>query len=136
MKLKSIRIRMFRNILDSTDVLLQPDVTCLVGKNESGKTAVLQAIWRLLPARGDPKFSAPDHYPAWLEKRDRNAGVQIEGVRPIEATFIVNDQIVEEVAELFGQGVIKAGSDLKVWRDYAGDTTCPSGHDDQRKFTA
>lgn len=34
MKLTSVRIRMFRNILDSTEVKIEEKVTCLVEKNE------------------------------------------------------------------------------------------------------
>ena len=70
----SVKVEMFRNILDSTDVKIEEKVTCLVGKNESGKSAFLHALWRLKPARSDAKFSAPDNYPAWLEKRHRNEG--------------------------------------------------------------
>lgn len=36
MKLASVKIMSFRNFLDSTEFQIQPDVTCLVGKNESG----------------------------------------------------------------------------------------------------
>lgn len=68
MKLKTVHVRMFRNILDSTDVKIDEAVTCLVGKNESAKSAFLNALWRLRPARMDPTFSVPFHYPAWLEK--------------------------------------------------------------------
>jgi predicted ATP-dependent endonuclease of OLD family len=74
MKLKSVRVAMFRNILDSSDVKIEEKVTCLVGKNESGKSAFLHALWRLKPARSNPVFSSPDNYPAWLEKRHRNEG--------------------------------------------------------------
>ena len=38
MKLKTVRVRMFRNILDSTEVKIESKVTCLVGKNKSGKS--------------------------------------------------------------------------------------------------
>ena len=41
-------------------ISIQPDITCLVGKNESGKTAFVQALYRLNPARANAKFSAPD----------------------------------------------------------------------------
>jgi predicted ATP-dependent endonuclease of OLD family len=47
MKLRTVQIRMFRNILDSTEVEIDEKVTCLVGKNESGKSAFLNALWRL-----------------------------------------------------------------------------------------
>jgi len=37
-KLKKVELSHFKNILNSGPVSIQPDVTCLVGKNESGKT--------------------------------------------------------------------------------------------------
>ena len=40
MKLTKAQVQYFRNILDSTEIEIQDDVTCLVGKNESGKTAI------------------------------------------------------------------------------------------------
>ena len=43
MKLTSVRITNFRSIQDSTEFQIG-DVTCLVGKNESGKTAFLRAL--------------------------------------------------------------------------------------------
>ncbi len=47
MKLKSVRIENFKSIKDSTVFGIDEKVTCLVGKNESGKTATLQAIAKL-----------------------------------------------------------------------------------------
>ncbi len=40
MKLTKARVREFQSIQDSTEVEIG-DVTCLVGKNESGETALL-----------------------------------------------------------------------------------------------
>jgi len=80
MKLISAQIRLFRNILDSTEVDIEDDVTCLVGKNESGKTAFLQALYRLNPALRNVSFSIHEQYPAWLEKRDRRGGIDLEKV--------------------------------------------------------
>ena len=74
MKLLEVRIEKFCNFIDSTPVSVQPDITCFVGKNESGKTAFLQAIYLLNPARPNVSLSVADQYPAWLEKRDRLQG--------------------------------------------------------------
>lgn len=49
MKLKRFRVQKFRNIIDSGDIQVQDDVTCLVGMNEAGKTAVLTALNRVHP---------------------------------------------------------------------------------------
>ena len=46
MRLLRARVLNYQSILDSGWVLLEP-VTCLVGKNESGKTAFLQALQKL-----------------------------------------------------------------------------------------
>ena len=47
MILKTVQVKNFRCINDSTVFSVDDKVTCLVGKNESGKTAILQAISRL-----------------------------------------------------------------------------------------
>lgn len=118
MKLKKVRVRMFRNILDSTEVSIQSDVTCLVGKNESGKTAFLQALWRINPARLKPTFSVPDHYPAWLEKRHRNEGKDLEDFQPIEAIYSWDEVDRNAVDEQFGPGVAPASDDLRLYKNY------------------
>lgn len=105
MKLKSVHIRMFRNILDSTEVKIEDKVTCLVGKNESGKTAFLHALWRLYPARNSPTFSIPDHYPAWLEKRHRLDGVDLNEVLPIEVRLEWEPADLKHVEHKFGPGI-------------------------------
>src|SRR6185437_16316500 len=100
MKLARVHIRMFRNIIDSGEVAVQPDVTCLVRKNESGKTAFLQALARLNPARGAAKFDIPTQYPAWLEKRHRIDGAALEEVRPVEAVFIWEAEDIAVVSQV------------------------------------
>jgi recombinational DNA repair ATPase RecF len=65
MKLIAFRVQKFRNIIDSEEVAIQPDVSNLVGKNESGKTAALNALYRLNPAYGE-KFDVGEHYPRWM----------------------------------------------------------------------
>ncbi len=61
MKLRSVQVRDFRCIEDSGEFHLD-DVTCLVGKNESGKTTILAALEKLnsaFPTRN--KFSPLDY---------------------------------------------------------------------------
>ena len=48
MKLTKVHITNFQSVQDSTEFEIG-DVTCLVGKNESGKTALLKALYRLNP---------------------------------------------------------------------------------------
>jgi predicted ATP-dependent endonuclease of OLD family len=119
MKLVTVQVKLFRNILDSSEVSIQDDVTCLVGKNESGKTAFLHALYRLNPARSNVEFYIPDHYPAWLEKRDRLEGINLENVRPVKATFLLDKEEIEEIEQIFGEGVLLS-EELILQREYNG----------------
>ncbi len=118
MKVISVQVHMFRNILDSSEVQIQSDITCLVGKNESGKTAFLQALWRLNPARTETNFSIADHYPAWLEKRHRQDGKDLNEVRPIAVQLEWEPADLKQVQEKFGNGVIVSGAILEVYKKY------------------
>jgi predicted ATPase len=63
MRLLSVRIQDFRCVEDSTEFPIT-DVTCLVGKNESGKTAVLKALYKLKPdVENKSKFEPAIDYP-------------------------------------------------------------------------
>ena len=86
MKLTKVRVELFENIVDSTEVEIEPDVTCLVGKNESGKTAFLRALYRLNPAyEQSSKFVPRDDYPRWRWRRDEKEK-RVESAKTIWAT--------------------------------------------------
>jgi predicted ATPase len=63
MILTHAQVRNYKCIKDSTEFSLDKDVTCLVGKNEAGKTALLEAIYKLKPVRQeDGKFDVTKEY--------------------------------------------------------------------------
>ena len=101
---------------------IQSDITCLVGKNVSGKTAFLHALYRLRPGRPDAKFFSPEQYPAWTEKRDRMKGVNIEQHRPIRAVFKLEPDDLQDVEKRFGADVI-SGDTLTLQKNYKNETT-------------
>jgi predicted ATP-dependent endonuclease of OLD family len=99
-----MRIQNFKSVLDSGPVRVD-DVTCLVGKNESGKSAVLDALYKLNPVeieetlveldfpRGlfgqytvDASWKQQDCVTTiWeLEQADREAAVKTFGFDPYE----------------------------------------------------
>jgi len=51
MILKKAQVTKYKCINNSTEFSLDKDVTCLVGKNEAGKTAILEALYKLKPVR-------------------------------------------------------------------------------------
>ncbi len=63
MKLISFKIMDYKSIIDSGKVDLT-DIGCLVGKNESGKTAILQSLYRINPIdEADKNFNVTNEYP-------------------------------------------------------------------------
>ena len=104
MKLTKVRITEFQSIQDSTEFEIG-DVTCLVGKNEAGKTAVLKALYRLLPINDtDGVFDATDHFPRRRlidYEEDVAAGNRNPGT-VVKATFTLESGDVSAITEVFG----------------------------------
>ncbi|UZE92740.1 MAG: AAA family ATPase [Methanosarcinales archaeon] len=61
MILKSFRIKNFRSIKDSGECYLNPNITVLAGKNESGKTNVLEGLEKLNKATKFEETDTPLH---------------------------------------------------------------------------
>ena len=109
MKLTKAQITNFRSIQDSTEFDVG-DVTCLVGKNESGKTALLQALYRLNPVvESSGNFDVTDDYP----RRDVSdyeetveAG-QREPAQVVKATYQFDADDIEAVKEVYGSECFK-----------------------------
>ncbi len=90
MKLELVKLRRFRSIVSEQTVQVEEDVTCLVGKNESGKTTILQALHRLNPANvRDSKFDLVTEYPRWRLAPDRKAE-NLDAFQPIETQFALD----------------------------------------------
>lgn len=119
MRLKSVRVENFKSILNSTDVSVQDDVTCIVGKNESGKTAFLNALYRLNPANPAAKFDIQKQYPAWLEKKHRREGKVLEDETPIRAEFDLLQSELDQIAARFGTDTFTSTS-VNVSKSYSG----------------
>lgn len=107
MKLVSARVRKFRNVIDSGEISFEEDVTCLVGKNESGKTSILQALHRLNPAPSASAFDELEDYPRQDLSDDRSAGL-IKTAKPIECVFELEKEDVAAVENALGAGVLKS----------------------------
>lgn len=121
-KLKAVEIDHFKHVLNSEKVIIEPDITCLVGQNESGKSTFLEALRRLKPAQGAVKFDSPKHYPAWLEKRHRRQakaeGKDLNDRTPIKAVFELEPSDISYVELFFGQCVLTS-NEFTLWKTYA-----------------
>lgn len=121
MLLRHVQIERFQNFMNRQTVTIEPDVTCLVGKNESGKTTILRALHRLNPANGTSKrFNLTVEYPMARLARDRKAS-DLSQVRPVQATFDLDDSDIRNLQEA-GLSVPETGQvKLVAARTYGND---------------
>src|SRR5438270_280704 len=104
MKLSSVRVNEFKSIRDTTEFKVG-DITCLVGRNESGKTAILQALYRLNPIiEAHGKFDVTEDYP---RAEEENYQQQIESkqrshARVVSAKFTLEQPELQKIAADFG----------------------------------
>lgn len=101
MRLKQVRIQNYKSIDDSGEFSIG-DLTCLAGKNESGKTAILQALRRLNPVeREERAFDITMEFPRKRlhESEDGNA-------RVLTTTWELDDDDVTVVEARLGPGAL------------------------------
>lgn len=117
MRLTQARVTKFRSIEDSGWVSFD-DVTCLVGKNESGKTAFLQALARLRPVPGMPsKYDPVMNYPS----KDYGLYRRKHADNPdtvVEVKFELTDDQMADIEAMFGAGVMTSGKTVGLSKDY------------------
>lgn len=108
---------MFRNIIDSGEIEAT-DNTCLVGKNEAGKSALIGALHRLNPAN-PIALDLLEEYPRWLKKQHEISG-EIKNAVPITATFELEHEELQRLESSYGKGVLKSPQ-IIAKRKYTGD---------------
>ena len=104
MKLTRARVKNYRSIDDSTWVQLE-DVTALVGKNESGKTAFLQALRKINSISGDnDRFNIRDFPRKGYIKYKKIHEKSPETV--VQAEFELSDTEVAEIESKYGANIL------------------------------
>lgn len=120
MKLKEAKVKLYRNIIDSGQVPIENSVTCLVGKNESGKTAFLEALYSLKPAYPNlVRVNVIHDYPRWQKVRDERKE-NLENVSPVEALFVFEDIDIEILKNVFSF-TIPMETELVASKTYGGE---------------
>lgn len=121
MKLKAVTVQAYRNFVDEQRITIEPDVTCFVGKNESGKTTILKALHRLKPANGnDTEFDLTTEYPRWRLAADRRKHGNLDQTRPISAEFSLEDADLAALEDVYG-APIPATAVCRAARNYANE---------------
>ncbi|SFW23713.1 AAA family ATPase [Nitrosovibrio sp. Nv17] len=105
MKLIKIQAINFRSVEDSGEFQIG-DLTCLVGKNEAGKTAILHAIQGIAPSDGDYAYDKTRDYPRrYLSKfQERHPN----GESPVaKSWWQLEGDDIEALEDLLGADVLE-----------------------------
>lgn len=121
MKLQSVTITNFRCIDDSGEFSIAP-TTCLVGKNESGKTTILQALERLNPydvtkATYDKVQDYPRKFLSDYDERHAAGKAQV-----LNTEWALEPADIEVLTAEFGGDAVTADTAVHISKGY-GDTS-------------
>jgi len=114
LRLASFTIKNYKVIDDTGPVRVDSKVTALVGKNESGKTAVLRAMWKSKNV-ADARFDKLYDYPRDRYTKDR-AGTQ--DVTELEFALDAGDK--DALLKVLPEGTPTAPSTVTLITSYAG----------------
>ncbi len=109
MKLSSVHIREYKSIWDSNKFDVD-HITCLVGKNEAGKTAILHALYRLNPLiTTDGEFDVTDDYPRadvenYLQDIESN---RRQHATVVSATFDLEPAEIDAITDEYGCDILR-----------------------------
>lgn len=121
MRFVSFQVQRFRNVLDSGWVTVDRTMTALVGKNEAGKSTLLEALFLLKPGYAS-KFDRTLHYPRWLLVEEED-----EDRPPISARFELEEEDVEAYRDSFGVEPSKRQTTVhRYYDDHAAISTVSS----------
>ena len=103
MKLISVRVQNYKLVDDSGEFSVR-DLTCLAGKNESGKTALMEALRRLNPVEG----ASEQNYNPLLEYPRKRYSSQREYDDPVLTTkWELSGEDIAEVEASLGEGAVE-----------------------------
>lgn len=119
MQLKTIHVTNFRSVEDSEEFNVG-QVTCLVGKNEAGKSAILLALAALHPHPATPAiFNKERDYPRRSLTQYTQRHAQAEAIA-IDTVWQISDAEMAKIAASVGEGVV-ASALVRVVRRYGKD---------------
>lgn len=115
MRLTHVAVMNFKSVEDSGEFSID-DVTCLVGKNEAGKTALLQALHRLNPDSGEAVFDVESSYPrrfmSEYEERHPDGDALV-----LKTAWQLSDKEIAGLKEIIGSKGL-AGTTITILKHY------------------
>lgn len=102
MRLIKARVQRYRSIVDTGYFDVESDKTILVGPNEAGKTAILQALQKLNPPEGTNPFDPLRDYPrARYDEDIKNGKIAPSSFTVVEGHFVLEDMDKTDIPEVY-----------------------------------
>ena len=121
MLLIDVRIKNYKCILDSEAFSID-QLTCLVGKNESGKSAILQALYKLNPVDKEDTYDALYEYPK-MYQTDFEAGLIEDGDTVVISHWTFTAKEIEALEKQFGTDFIGDSTVVTISNGYKNKRT-------------
>ena len=119
MKLTKARVENFKCVEDSEEFSIG-EVTCLVGKNESGKTALLEALYKLNPVEDDAASFDRIEYPRRFVTNVGGGGEDGTATADVVTTsWALDAEDVRVVTEALGTAAAFAQQEVVIKKGYA-----------------
>jgi predicted ATPase len=113
MRLMKARIQKYRSITDTGDFEVEEKKTILVGPNEGGKSAVLQALQQINAPKGVRGFDPLRDYPRAQYNEDINRRkLALKDITVAQVEFILEDEDRAEIPEQFHKCTFSVGRRL------------------------
>lgn len=137
MRLIKARVRKYRSIKDTGWFDVEQLKTILVGPNEAGKSAVLQALQQINPPPEIKGFKALRDYPRSEYNDITNGTVEESNVTVVTAEFSLDDADLNGLPEGYSDCTYTYGKNLdnKFWHRLKGGPDIPTFGDITRDLT-
>ncbi|KOE70069.1 hypothetical protein D18P1_0304175 [Aggregatibacter actinomycetemcomitans serotype f str. D18P1] len=132
MKLTSVTVYKYKSYDQQQSFPIDDDITIIVGKNESGKTAILEAIAKTnyFSDDSDFKFNPTHDYPRKEKKKYDKSG---EIGKAISCTYLLEQEEISEIEKYLGCSVISKW-EFTVTTKYDNSRTVTHPEVDTNKF--
>ena len=118
-KLKKVEINKYKSFLDKQEIDIENGVTRIVGKNESGKTALLEALAKFNyfdPEDTDFDFNSTNDYPRGMLKKYQQEYPD-DDFQVIACTFELSEELLKQISDDVGKDVY-TDKTIKIARKY------------------
>ena len=132
MKLTGVTVHKYKSYDQQQSFPIDDDITIIVGKNESGKTAILEAIAKTnyFSDDSDFKFDPTHDYPRKEKKKYDKSG---EIGKTISCTYLLEQEEICEIEKYLGCGVISKW-EFTITTKYDNSITVTHPEVDTNKF--